>query len=173
MEQHLKNMKKLLIEIQKDKSGKLLKETKETNNRINLTELAEEILMEYDNSYREYASEKENRIKYSLNNWTGDDGAWDRQKYENMGDYEERVTKADFRLDALKEYIKKEVGEAWKEFLKVEGIKNLDNDSKTEIVKTMSDKLGQIARKLLETLSVYPFEWDFYDNNLSKGLSKL
>jgi hypothetical protein len=170
MEKHAQLLKNLLLEIQRDKSGKLLKEVKSQSQRINLSELAEEILMEIDYSY---VKEKENKIKRNLNNWTGDKGAWDRQKYENMGDYVERVTKADTRLDILKNYVKEEIKKAGVELLKIDGIKNLDNDSKKEMIMVMSGKLESIAKKMLETLSVYPFEWDFYEDNLSKGLSKL
>ena len=71
MEKHVQDLKNLLIEIQRDKSGKLLKEVKSQSQRINLYELAEEILMEIDPGYskqKEYTDEKERRIKYSLNN---------------------------------------------------------------------------------------------------------
>jgi F0F1-type ATP synthase delta subunit len=173
MEKYKQDLKNLLIEIQKDKSKNLLKETINYKSQISLIDLAEEILLEYDNGYYERQKEKEYEILRGLKLGRSGKGAWKKKQYEHIGDYEERVQKADYKLGALLSYIKKEVEEAWKDLSNVEAIKNMDDESKKEIVKTMVNKMENISKEMLRVLSVYPFEWEFDTDNINIGLSKM
>lgn len=166
--QHLKTM---LIEIQKDKSKKTLNETLNHRNseeyRISLEQLAEEILLEVDPGY---AKRREKEIQNKLYLGYKGGGAWDKQQYESFGDYENRVKKADTRLQSLAGKIKEEIKDAWKELIQVPAINNLDDKSKKEVLNVLVVKLDNMAGQMLQALSVYPFEWDFYESNLDKNL---
>ena len=179
MKHHQQQLKNLLIELQKDKSGKLLKEMQQKQNKINITELAEQILKEiWDKNHPKFKYlpdvEKQAIIKSEISNYDGSKkSAWDRQMYENWNDYAERVEKADARLDILKDYIEEEVKNAWKDLLKIESIKNLDDDTKKEILIAIIKRVESISKQTLETLSVYPFKWDFDTSYLDNALNYL
>lgn len=168
MKKHLQELKNLLVEIQKDKNGNVLKEVQSQSQKINLSELAEEILMESDYSYY---NNKFQSVRDELG--VPNEGAWRKQRGENLGDYKDRIDKADYRLASLKGYIKVELKKAWEDLLMIEGIKNLDDDSKKEVVMALGGKLESIVKEILKTLSVYPFEWDFEVDNLNNAISKL
>jgi hypothetical protein len=172
-----KHLKDLLIEIQKEnKSGKskLLNEIKEYRNsneyKISLEQLAEEILLESDPGYGK-RREKEIQNKLYLGYKGG--GAWNKQQYESLGDYEERVTKADTRLQSLIGRMKGEIVDSWKELNQIPTINSLDDNTKKEVLKVLISKLNIIAGEMLETLSVYPFEWDFEEDNLDRAISRI
>ena len=154
-------LKNLLIELQKlqkSKNGKnILKES--LNTTINLSDIAEEILKEYRlpsnfEPLPDVASIR-NQTKFGHLG-----GRWNITRGESKGDYDERVKKADYRLGALIDYIKKEVGESWRDMLKIDAVNNLDDATKKQIIEVMIKKLELVGKEMLRVLSVYPFEWE-------------
>lgn len=156
-------LKDLLIEIQKDKTGNLLKESLEKSNKINLSEIVDDILSEND---PKYSKQREKQIQSKLQIGHIGGGAWSKQKYESFGDYQERVEKADYRLGDLIGNIKSEVSDAWKQLERIPAINELDVEAKKQILEIIVSKLNYMAGEMLHTLSVYPFEWDLNVNNL-------
>lgn len=155
---HKSELKNLLIELQKSKNSKnILKES--LNTTISLSNIAEEILKEYrlpsDFKPLPDTANIRNQTKFGHLG-----GRWNITKGESKGDYDERVKKADYRLGALIDYIKKEVGESWRDMLKIDAINNLDDTSKKQIIEVMIKKLETIGKEMLRVLSVYPFEWE-------------
>lgn len=168
-------LKNLLIEVQKDKSKTLLKETMNYRNsddyKIKLGDLVKEILTEYD---PQYAKAKAKEIEIQNNaHWGYKGGAWKRNQGEPMWEYEDRVKKADTRLGVLVGELKSEVADAWKELSQIPTISKMDNKTKEDILMVITSKLDTIAGEMLKTLSVYPFEWDFYEDNLGDRIKNL
>ena len=154
-------LKNLLIEmqrLQKSKQGKeILRES--LNATISLSDIAEEILNEYrlPSNYQPLPdiSDIRNQTKFGHLG-----GRWNITRGESKGDYDERVKKADYRLGALIDYIKKEVGESWRDMLKIDAVNNLDDATKKQIIEVMIKKLELVGKEMLRVLSVYPFEWE-------------
>jgi hypothetical protein len=150
-------LKDILLEIQQESetNPEILNEMEQTFSsnkyKIRLSEIAEEIVNEY-NEYR-VKDIKDNLI------WGELGGSWNKQKYESIGDYEERVNKAEFRLERLLEIIKEDIKNVWENMQSIPSVNKLDNESKKQIVEILLNDLKKIAEEMLRTLSTYPFKW--------------